>query len=165
MPKQFRNTNYFITENGEVYHKRKSGLRLVKPTMSKDGYYKFGLFDNGVRTFYRAHRLVAECFIINPNKFEQVNHLNGIKTDNRVENLEWCNASQNQIHAYKTKLQKSGEKHHMSKLTYEDIQWIKNNYIYKDSEYGSTSLGKKFGVNHGQILRIVKNKQWKYAEK
>ena len=50
---QFRDTNYFITKNGEVYNNRKNGLRLVKSTLSQDGYYKVGLFNKGVRNYYR----------------------------------------------------------------------------------------------------------------
>ena len=155
--RQFRDTKYYITDDGQVLHKRTNGYRKVICGIGRDGYNKVGLFKNGVRTFYRVHRLVAECYIENPNNYKQVNHINGIKTDNRVSNLEWVSQSQNMIHAYQTGLIPSGEEHHKSKLTNEQVDWIRNYYIYKHPKFGSTSLGKKFNVCHGTILRIVKN--------
>lgn len=162
--KQFRNTNYYITDNGEVFSKRKNGFRKLVSPIGKDGYNKIGLCQNGNRTYYRVHRLVAECYISNPNNFEQVNHINGIKTDNRVDNLEWVSHSGNITHAYKTGLIPSGEKSHMSKLKKEDVDFIRKNYEYKSKKYNSKTLSKMFGVGYAVILRIVKNKLWKYEE-
>lgn len=162
--RQFRDTNYFITENAEIYHKRTSGYRSVKATDSKDGYKKVGLFKNGERSFFRVHRLVAECYLPNPNNHQQVNHINGIKTDNRVSNLEWVSQSENMIHGLKTGLIPSGEKSHRSKLKKEDVDFIRKNYQYKSKQYNSKTLGKMFGVGHAAILRIIKNKLWKYEE-
>lgn len=160
---QFRDTNYFISENGEVYSNKPSGLKKLTTRLKPDGYYNIGLNRKGVRKFFRVHRLVGECYIPNPNNLPQINHINGIKTDNRIENLEWVTGSENQKHAYQIGLKKSGEQHHNSKLTDEQVEWIKNNYIYKHPKFGSTSLGKQFNVCHGTILRVIKNQT--YAKK
>ncbi len=75
---------------------------LSKPVVN--GYEKVLLYKNGNRKMISVHRIVAESFIPNYNKYPQVNHINGIKTDNRVENLEWCTPKQNVIHAHKNGL-------------------------------------------------------------
>lgn len=69
------------------------------------GYIRFGLRDeNHKKIMMSVHRLVAMAFIPNPNNYQTVNHINGIKTDNRVENLEWCSIQDNIRHAYKNNL-------------------------------------------------------------
>lgn len=72
----------------------------VKKQQINFGYCVVGLFKDGKPFYKRIHRLVAEAFIDNPKNKPCVNHINGIKTDNNVFNLEWCTYSENEMHSY-----------------------------------------------------------------
>ena len=104
-----------VSDNGDVYtldHKniRKNGRidnrkgKKLKPCKDKYGYYKVILTNNGVRKEFTIHRLVAKAFIPNPENKPTVNHKNGIKTDNNVNNLEWATIKENQIHKWENGL-------------------------------------------------------------
>lgn len=89
--------DYEVSTDGEI----RNGSRYFKFTPDKDGYSKTALRDkDGNRKYLRVHRIVAMTFIDNPNELPIVNHKNGIKDDNRVENLEWCTISQNTKHGF-----------------------------------------------------------------
>ncbi len=71
-------------------------------TKNWKGYLVIDLYINGLRKQYRQHRLIAETFIPNPNNLPQINHIDGDKTNNKVENLEWCTNRVNQLHYTKS---------------------------------------------------------------
>lgn len=114
------------------------------------------------KKIFKLHKAVAETFLDNPDNLPEVNHKDGNKLNNSVDNLEWCTPSYNIQHAYdnKLKIALKHEKHSQSKLTTEEIIYIRQNYIPKNKEFGSRALAKKFSISHTQILKIVKNKNW-----
>jgi hypothetical protein len=86
---------YFISNLGNVKNSRGT---ILKQTTCKKGYKKISI--GNPRKSYKVHRLVALMFIENELNKSQVNHINGIKNDNRVENLEWMTNQENCIHAW-----------------------------------------------------------------
>lgn len=78
--------------------------RILKSIMGGCGYYVVALSKNSIKKGYTIHRLIAITFIPNPENKPQVNHINGIKSDNSINNLEWCTSSENSRHAHDTGL-------------------------------------------------------------
>lgn len=76
--------------------------RILKFSKDSSGYFYVDLWRDGKVKFFKVARLVAVVFILNPDNLAQVNHINSIKTDNRSENLEWCNQRYNRNHYQKT---------------------------------------------------------------
>ena len=95
-------SGYTISYDGTVTNRHG---RNIKPQVSKNGYVRVELWENGKGKKYLLHRLVAQAFIENPCKKPQVNHIDGNPLNNSVENLEWATQSENQLHAYRAGLQ------------------------------------------------------------
>ena len=100
---------YKVSNKGNVYRVerigargRECGGRTLKPAYDKDGYLKVSLCKNGMRKNKYIHRLVAEAFILNPESLPEINHIDEVKDNNNVENLEWCTREHNLNHGTRT---------------------------------------------------------------
>lgn len=90
---------YQVSSLGRVKSLKFGRERILTPVKTINGYLRVGLNKDGKRDFYTIHRLVANAFIPNPNNLETVNHINEIKTDNRVSNLEWMTMRDNKAYS------------------------------------------------------------------
>ncbi len=147
---------------------------LVKRRNSQTGHWTInaGSIDpRGYRKIYangtgvKGHRLVATAFHPNPNNLPQVNHINGIKHDNRPENLEWCSNLDNMRHAVATGLNsfaKNGEVNGACKLTEDQVR-----HIYREVKInGRTqiSLAREFGVSGNTVCWIISGRIWGHLQ-
>lgn len=155
---------YLISPNGEVYSVR--GRRLLKPFVNqKCGYAQVELNLNGAAAKHLIHRMVAEAYIPNPDSLPCVNHKDGNKRNNCAENLEWVSYGDNMKHASEHGLLKTkGENNPASKLTEEDVRYIKAACKRGDREFGTAALGRKFGVDHKAISSIINGKTWREVQ-
>jgi hypothetical protein len=100
---------YRISNQGTVCRLYKNGKVNFMTPRILNGYWRVKLCNCNTQKEYFLHRLIAQAFIPNPDNKPEINHINGIKTDNRIENLEWVTRSENAIHATKTGLLKYSE--------------------------------------------------------
>lgn len=144
-----------------IGRKRKIKEKFLEPTKNIYGYYRVVLSKHGKQKGYRVHRLVAKMFIENPQNLPQVNHINGKKTDNRVENLEWITNRDNVIHAYKNGLKKVIR---IPKKELEELYEVKKMPIKKISKIEKVSQGtiRKLLIEYGIKVRSRSEAQMKF---
>jgi len=141
---------YFINQLGEV-ESRFPGKKthLLKPKKDRAEYHSVTILQSGKRRTQFVHRLVAEAFLGNPFNKAEVNHLNGIKTDNRLENLEWVTHSENMQHAHD-----NGLCNPITKAVFDDIQELS----YKSVKEAAEALGIKEGTCRNYLNGNISNK-------
>ena len=156
--------DYYVTEKAEVYSPISN--RWLTPWIDKDGYLRVTLMDqDSKRKALPLHRIMMMTYKPVENMSElQVNHKNGDKTDNNLNNLEWTTCQENITHAVQTGLRRQdGEFNPSHKLTekdvYEIIDFIQNtNYFYRE-------IAEFYSVHEETIARIKRKKSWKYLTK
>ena len=139
-------------------YKRTGKIRVLKPAISIDGYLKTMLLsDCGKYKTIAVHRVIMESEKDKPTDKHEVNHINGIKTDNSPINLEWVTHSQNCQHSFDIGIQKPkrGELNGMSKLTKEDVVFLRNEKKKNGRYWGRNEYAKKYGISAKHLQKIV----------
>lgn len=145
--------DYDVSNQGRVRH----GSRILSGSVHRDNYILVTLHGKQIP----VHRLVAEAFIPNYEKKPEVNHIDGNKMNNAVDNLEWVTRAENQKHAVDNGLQPKPAKTYQGKFTAEQREEIKR--LWDSGMFSRRQLSKKFSVSHTCINDII-NDKYKYAE-
>ena len=157
--------NYLVSNLGRVERASdtenalKGKILALVPDMN--GYLKVHLYKNGKGKIFMIHRIVMQAFVGKIPKGKQVNHKNGVKEDNRLENLEYVTCSENHKHAYNIGLKnQKGNKNNASKLTKKDVSVIKKRLV-KGNFYKDIAID--YNVSVGTIGFIARRETWKHV--
>lgn len=135
--------DYWVTKDGRIWSYQ--SVRYLSPTRDNKGYLSIGLNDiTGKICTKKVHRLVALSFIPNPEGKEQVNHINGLKDDNRVENLEWVTNQENKDHAVEHRL-------HKHRYSDDDAHAV---CLMIDSGYSNREISESTGISPDMVNYI-----------
>jgi len=149
---------YDVTKEGDVYsYTKRSRGRLIKGWISSGGHIQVRCYVNGKTSDLLVHRLVAIKYIPNPENKPHINHKDGVKTNNCVDNLEWCTASENLKHAYAIGLTcKKGIKHPSVKLSEDDVLLIRRHTGV------AREMAERFCVSISLIHKIKSKTLWRH---
>lgn len=159
---------YQVSNYGRLWNNNKGNFQI--PSTQTKGYKYLGWaipkrmgvgLKNQKNIAYRVHRMVAKGFIDNPYNKPDVNHIDGDKSNNRVDNIEWCTGVENARHSrdvLKSACYDKGHKSIYSALTKDERDFIITNYKPRDCEHGARPMARKFGVHHKTILKVLKDR-------
>ena len=141
--------------------------RLKKPTLGNNGYYHVRLWAHNKSRLFNIHRLLGIHFIPNPQNKPQVNHKDGNKLNNSLDNLEWVTHKENAIHAYKNGLtpkppghKEKGTERYNSILNNGRVMCIRK--LFKMNIYTQRQLGDLYGVSRSGIQQVTRRVTWKH---
>jgi hypothetical protein len=141
-------------------------IRKLNPTWM--GYLQITLrFAGEAKRFktHYVHRLVADAFLAAPEQRAEINHVDGIKTDNRASNLEWCSRSENHLHAYRIGLQSARYAHRGTDTWNSVLDETAVRVIRAMSAEGKSgcAIGKAMGIKPGTVYAVLSGFSWKHV--
>jgi len=163
---------YQVSNTGRIKSLAKGKIRKLQK--NRYGYLMVGLYKNGISKYMTVHRIVANAFIPNSQNKPEVNHKNGIKTDNRVENLEWVTSQENVLHSFR-ELGRKGKSNNKGKLG--KLNWLSKEILQFDSDgnlikkwCGIRDVTRSMGIDEGSISKCCSGIRktaggylWKYC--
>ena len=154
---------YKVSNFGRVKSFHFGREKLLKAGVSNTGYANVSLTKNKTKKNFHIHVLVARAFLPNPEGKREVNHIDGDKTNNCVENLEWVTGSENTRHAIQNRQLniKKGSQCYQAKLTDEQVRYIRRVYIPRHHEFGQLALARRFNVSSSTIYGIISWRTYK----
>jgi len=158
------NPGYIVSSDGQVGSRRRGGLKILSPAVSKLGYLRLKIFTDGVPRLWFVHRLVAEAFLgPKPTPAHQINHKNGVKSDNRDTNLEWVTPSQNRRHGIDILGNKiaHGDGLPQTKLTKKEVLEIRARLARGETHQ---HIAPEYGVSRECISAISAGRNWAWLE-
>lgn len=139
--------NYAVSNFGRIMNIQTK--QILKQWKTKTGYLSYMFCQNGKKKTFRVHRLVAMYFLENPFHLPYVNHRDGDKTNNNVDNLEWCTAKENDEHA-----RENGLKEQNKPVICEDIKTKEKQSFISVSEASAF-----LGINKGSICKVLQGRR------
>lgn len=157
-----KHPEYAVSSWGRIVSFKFGKKRIKKGCPTMKGYVGIHVITKGVRKWFSVHRLVAIAFLPNPNNLPEVNHKDGNKANNCVDNLEWVTHLDNAKHASNMGLLITvfGEQHHNAKLNGAKVAAIRRRYA--TGQYTQKQLGDTYGVDGTIISDVVRRKIWKH---
>lgn len=155
---------YLIGDHGDVIsldYRHTGKPSKLASSLDSCGYPTVHLYSGGDDTARCIHRAVGEAFIANPENKPEINHLDGNKENNHVDNLEWVTSAQNNSHAGESDLMAKGEDHPHAKLSEEQVLEIRR--LYAETDATQYDLADRFGMSKAQIGSIVRGEKWSHV--
>lgn len=166
--------NYRITEDGKIFsrereewvfnrhpipYKRFYPEKQLKTRINNLGYEQVGITVNGVKLLKTLHRLVAFTFIPNPNNLPEVNHIDGVRHNNHVDNLEWASRKTNSLHSTQILGKNRGESNNSTKLKESQVLEIID---MLNNGMSQTDVSKIYKITNHAIYRIQHGHNWSW---
>ena len=149
-------TKYIVYPDGKIFNIAMNNTS--KTRLNEKGYVIVSLNVNDKEYVAKVHRLVAMKYIPNPNNYPQINHIDGIKTNNNIENLEWVDNKQNKYHAMKLLESKTGKRTSHAIFSMQEISNIRAMYKNKTPK---TVIENNFNINRSKLNKILYNEIYK----